>query len=103
MRLPLLAAVVGSAAVLSAADAPLPFPRVVRLSPDKKVSCGQDVRNFFLSGKCRLSKGAEAALRFHSDDSGRGYEVLFHNGPIDGTRKTGSLSRPTVVCNMIEE
>ena len=92
MRLSLLAAVVGSAAVLSATDAPRPFPSVVRLSPDEKISCGQDVRNFFLSGKCRLSKDAEAALRFHSDASGKGYEVLFHNGPIDGTRKTGSLS-----------
>ncbi|MBQ2631887.1 MAG: hypothetical protein IJG13_19600 [Kiritimatiellae bacterium] len=92
MRLSLLAAVVGSAAVLSATDAPRPFPSVVRLSPDEKISCGQDVRNFFLSGKCRLSKDAEAALRFHSDASGKGYEVLFHNGSIDGTRKTGSLS-----------
>ena len=92
LRVAAFAAALGAAAVLTAADAPRPFPSVVRLSPDKKISCGQDVRNFFLSGKCRLSKGAEAALRFHSDDSGKGYEVLFHNGSIDGTRKTGSLS-----------
>ncbi|MBR2838850.1 MAG: hypothetical protein IKE55_08710 [Kiritimatiellae bacterium] len=91
-RVVAFAAAAGAAAVLPAADAPRPFPCAVRLSPGKEVSCGQDVRNFFLSGKCRLSKGAEAALRFHSDDSGRGYEVLFRNGPVDGTRKTGSLS-----------
>jgi len=78
--------------VLSAADAPRPFPSAVRLSPGQEISCGQDVRNFFLTGKCRLSKGAEASLWFHSDDSGKGYEVLFRNGPVDGTRKTGSLS-----------
>ena len=92
LRVVAFAAALGAAAVLTAADAPRPFPSVVRLSPGKRIPCGQDVRNFFLSGKCRLSKGAEAALMFHSDDSGRGYEVLFHNGPIDGTRKTGSLS-----------
>ena len=69
-----------------------PFPSAVKVASGERVPCGQDVRNFLLSGKCRLSKGAEAALWFHSDDSGKGYEVLFHNGPIDGTRKTGSLS-----------
>ena len=80
------------AAAFAAAQAARPFPPAVRLAAGDKTECGQDVRNFFLSGKCRLSKGAEAALRFHSDDSGKGYEVLFRNGPIDGTRKTGSLS-----------
>ena len=87
-----LLVLVAAVALSAAADAAKPFPCAVKVAPGEKVSCGQNVRNFFLSGKCRLSKGAEAALRFHSDGSGKGYEVLFRNGPIDGTRKTGSLS-----------
>ncbi len=77
---------------VSAADAPRPFPSALAVSSGERKACGQDVRNFFLSGTCVLSKGAEAAIWFHADDGGRGYEVLLHNGPVDGTRKTGSLS-----------
>ena len=86
------AAAIASLACMAATDAPRPFPCSVKLSQGTRRQCGQDVRNFFLSGKCRLSQDAEAALKFHSDGSGKGYEVLFRNGPIDGTRKTGSLS-----------
>lgn len=50
-----------------------------------------DYKNFYLSGEAFADNGAEAGLMFHSDGTS-GYEVLFHNGPIDGTRKTGSLS-----------
>lgn len=52
---------------------------------------GKDYKNFILTGQARTIEGAEAALLFHSDGQS-GYEVLFHNGPIDGSRKTGSLS-----------
>ena len=74
-----------------------------------------DYRNFILTGEACLERGAEASLFFHTDgkaasvnvtagqhgvasdgtgtaDSLPGYEVIFHNGPIDGTRKTGSLA-----------
>lgn len=73
-----------------------------------------DYRNFILTGEACLEKGAEASLFFHTDVShsstGKGedghsgtagasdgiglpgYEVVFHNGPIDGTVKTGSLA-----------
>ncbi len=47
-------------------------------------------RNFELTGKVYTAAGAEASLLFHSDGKS-GYEVLFHNGPIDGSVKTGSL------------
>lgn len=50
-----------------------------------------DYRNFDLTGQAYAENGAEAVLLFHSDGK-KGYEVLFHNGPIDGSRKTGSLS-----------
>lgn len=52
---------------------------------------GTDYTNFILKGQARTVADAEAALLFHTDGQS-GYEVLFRNGPIDGTRKTGSLS-----------
>jgi hypothetical protein len=52
---------------------------------------GGEYRNFCLTGEAYAKNGAEAALMFHSDGKS-GYEVLLHNGPIDGSRKTGSLS-----------
>ena len=55
-------------------------------------ACGENVRNFALTGRFRADAGAAARLAFHADGAGGGYEILFRNGPIDGTRKTGSLS-----------
>ena len=50
-------------------------------------------KNFTLTGEARTAADAEAALLFHTDDEGKsGYEVIFRNGAIDGTRKTGSLA-----------
>ncbi|MBP5321391.1 MAG: hypothetical protein J6334_10420 [Kiritimatiellae bacterium] len=69
-----------------------PFPSAFSLDAGRRVVCGQDARNFILSGQAFLPKGGEALLRFHTGGSGKGYEMLFRNGPIDGTRKTGSLS-----------
>ena len=46
-----------------------------------------DFEYFDLKGQAYLEDGAEASLSFH-----QGYEVLFHNGIIDGSRKTGSLA-----------
>lgn len=50
-----------------------------------------DYENFRLTCEALTQPGAEAALLFHSDGES-GYEVLLHNGPIDGTRKSGSLA-----------
>lgn len=47
--------------------------------------------NFILQGQAYTEKDAQASLLFHTDGTS-GYEVLFHNGAIDGSRKTGSLS-----------
>ncbi|MBR5963938.1 MAG: DUF1080 domain-containing protein [Bacteroidaceae bacterium] len=52
---------------------------------------GKRCRNFILTGQVMSEQDAFASLLFHSDGQS-GYEVLFHNGPIDGTLKTGSLS-----------
>ena len=48
-------------------------------------------RNFLLTGEAITQPGAEAALLFHTDGNS-GYEVIFRNGVIDGTRKSGSLA-----------
>ena len=47
--------------------------------------------NFILTGEALTQKDAEAAVLFHTDGTS-GYEVALRNGPIDGTRKTGSLT-----------
>ena len=57
------------------------------------LSAKGDYRNFDLKGQAFLGTGAEASLMFHANAEGtKGYEVLLHNGPIDGSRKTGSLA-----------
>lgn len=48
-------------------------------------------RNFILQGQAYTEKDAQATLLFHTDGES-GYEVLFRNGSMDGSRKTGSLS-----------
>lgn len=50
-----------------------------------------DYKNFILKGEALTEPSAEALLRFHTDGK-TGYDVIFHNGPIDGSRKTGSLA-----------
>ena len=51
---------------------------------------GMDCRNFVLTGQAFCDSGTVASLLIGSDGQS-GYEVLFHNGAIDGTLKTGSL------------
>ncbi len=50
-----------------------------------------EYENFVLTGQALTGDNAEAALLFHTDGKS-GYEVMFRNGPIDGTRKSGSLA-----------
>ena len=76
--------------ITSAADASM--PKAIATDPGVIHACGENVRNFALAGRFRAESGAAARLAFHADGAGGGYEVLFRNGPIDGTRKTGSLS-----------
>ena len=44
-----------------------------------------------MQGKAFTSKDAEASIMFHTDGTD-GYEVILHNGAIDGTQKSGSLA-----------
>ena len=49
-------------------------------------------KNFEMSGFAKTEKGSTAGIWFHTSLGRSGYEVLIHNGPLDKTRKTGSLS-----------
>ena len=68
-----------------------PTKEEITLTPADHWSAEGNYRNFQIQGQALTEKDAEAALLFHTDGES-GYEVLFHNGPIDGSRKTGSLS-----------
>lgn len=68
-----------------------PSNQVITITPEEKWQAEGNYQNFTLQGQAYTEKDAEAALLFHTDGKS-GYEVLFHNGEIDGSRKTGSLS-----------
>ena len=68
-----------------------PTQKEITLTPTDHWSAEGYYKNFLIQGQALTEKGAEATLLFHTDGES-GYEVLFRNGPIDGSRKTGSLS-----------
>lgn len=65
--------------------------QVITLTPQDSWSAGGSYQNFLIKGQALTEENAEASLLFHTDGK-TGYEVLFHNGTMDGSRKTGSLS-----------
>lgn len=68
------------------------IPQEMELTGGSGWTSRREYSDFVLSGQARTSEGAAAAVRFCIDGEGRGYEVLLHNGPIDGSLKTGSLT-----------
>ena len=68
-----------------------PTKKEIILTPADQWSAEGNYQNFQIQGQALTEKDAEASLLFHTDGES-GYEVLFHNGPINGSRKTGSLS-----------
>lgn len=68
-----------------------PSNPIITITPEEKWQAEENYQNFTLQGQAYTEKDAEATLLFHTDGES-GYEVLFHNGEIDGSRKTGSLS-----------
>ena len=66
-------------------------PSECTLTPGHTWKADGSFQNFILTGQAYTEKDAEATLLFHTDGNS-GYEVLFRNGTIDGTPKTGSLS-----------
>ena len=67
-------------------------PSELKLSEGSGWTSRRSYTDFEIHGQARTAEGAAAAVRFCLADGQEGYEVLFHNGPIDGTVKTGSLS-----------
>ena len=67
------------------------IPSQLSFSEGEGWNSRKDYADFELSGEARTGEGAEALLRFCQADGNAGYEVLLHNGAIDGSRKTGSL------------
>ncbi|MBQ8046508.1 MAG: DUF1080 domain-containing protein [Prevotella sp.] len=52
---------------------------------------GSETEHFVMTGQALCPSGAEASLWFHTSGDGDGYEVRFHDSPIDGSLQTGSL------------
>ena len=61
------------------------------LATGDKLTSNGEYKNFIMEGKALTEKDAEASLLFHTDGT-IGYEVIFRNGAMDGTRKSGSLA-----------
>ena len=59
-------------------------PSEFSLTPGDSWQAGKVYKDFILTGQALTEEGAEATLLFHTDGES-GYEVLFHNGAIDGT------------------
>ena len=66
-------------------------PSNLRLSEGDGWTSRQVYTDFELNGQARCTEGAEALIRLCHDADSSGYEILLHNGPIDGSCKTGSL------------
>jgi len=67
-------------------------PSEIKLTGGSGWTSRKEYSDFGISGQARTSEGAVAAIRFCLAGDAEGYEVLLHNGPADGTCKTGSLS-----------
>jgi len=65
---------------------------------DGTIAAGEDftfpetVEDFTLTGKIKTSENAAGYINICNNEGHCGYDILIKNGPIDGTRKTGSLS-----------
>jgi len=79
-------------AAASAVAASAALPSGLEVDAGDRLVFPEPLRNFELRGEFLTDPDAEAAVGFHCPDEASGYEVLFRNGPVDGTRKSGSLS-----------
>ena len=67
------------------------IPSQLALSEGEKWQSSKDYVNFELTGQAFMETEASALIHFCQSDAQEGYGVLLHNGPIDGSCKTGSL------------
>ena len=64
---------------------------------------GKQYSDFILKGEFFTGEDALGRIAFHDDGTGSGYEVILHNGPIDGSVKTGSLSHVRNIYRSLAE
>ena len=67
--------------------------RQITLTGGETVSLGDGgYSNFSLTGEFLSEENAVGMLTFGGSSEGGGYELVLHNGPVDGSLKTGSLA-----------
>lgn len=66
-------------------------PSRLNLSGGEGWTSSQTYSDFEITGQARTEEASQALIRFCRTDGDEGYGVLLHNGPIDGSLKTGSL------------
>lgn len=89
--LTLLIVACGTADGWKKADGTIVKNEEITLTAGDKITSASEYKNFIIEGKAFTEKDAEASLLFHTDGES-GYEVIFRNGAMDGTRKSGSLA-----------
>ena len=89
--LTLLIVACGTADGWKSADGTIVKNEEITLAAGDKITSTAEYKNFIIEGKAFTEKDAEASLLFHTDGES-GYEVIFRNGAMDGTRKSGSLA-----------
>ena len=67
------------------------IPSQLTLSEGENWQSSKDYVNFELSGQARTDTNASALIHICQSNAQEGYGILLHNGPIDGSCKTGSL------------
>ena len=67
------------------------IPSQLTLSEGENWQSSKDYVSFELSGQAFTEAGASALIHFCQSEEQEGYGILLHNGPIDGSCKTGSL------------
>ena len=81
------------AAIVMVAAAACSSPKDFDLRQGQNEPLKGSYTDFILTGQALLDDGADASVYFHTDAGCvKGYQVLLHNGPIDGSRKSGSLA-----------
>ena len=76
---------------LLALSACQPIPSQLTLSQGQEWVSREQYQDFELKGEAFLEKDACASIHICQSDGKEGYSILLHNGPIDGSLKTGSL------------
>jgi hypothetical protein len=66
-------------------------PSSLSLSEGEGWTSRKSYAHFEISGQARTEPDASAVIHICRTDRQEGYDILLHNGPIDGTCKTGSL------------